>query len=178
MRRVLYGTRRPSPLVPEMILFRTDSFLIKKINAMKTIKKISLSILFILFVFISYAQEPATITLVTSKNVNDAGELFVDLDGKINTDVWTKTHVRIVMEIKADGVTREVAKTLMRKGRFLIEVKSLDEQSVLLSMPNLQNPVYINGYKLTENITFRIFVPENLIVKFKSWEDLKVEYKL
>ena len=141
---------------------------------MKTLKNLFLSFMLILFSAFSYAQEPATITLVSSKNIQDASELVVDLDGKIITDTWNKDAlVRIVIEIKANDVSREVVKHLVSKGRFRIKTLQLDDGSMLLFMPNLKLPVFINGRKLTEDISYQIFVPENVVVKIRSWEEQK-----
>ncbi len=144
---------------------------------MKTPKNLFLTILVTLFTTFSFAQEPATVTLVSSKNIQDATELVVDLDGEVITDTWSKDAiVRVEIEIQANDVTREVIKHLITKRRFVVKVLSLDNGSTTLYMPNLQLPVYINGHRLSEVISFRLLVPENVSVKIKTWD--KYEHKI
>ena len=140
---------------------------------MKTLKNIFLSFLLILFSVFSFAQilvkEPATVTLVSSKNIHEANELVVDLDGHIITEIWSRDDiVRIEMEIKANEVTRNVIKHLVRKNRFHVKMEKLEDGSVFLSMPKLEQEIYINGRRLSEDISYRLLVPENVIVKIKT----------
>ena len=139
---------------------------------MKTLKNLFCSALFILLSALVSAQEPATITLTSSKNINDAKELIVDLEGDIITDTWDKDYIRIEMEIKADEVSKEVVKYLVRKNRFRIKTQYLNSESIMFYTPNLNLPVYINGRKLSENISYKISVPKNVSVFDKSSMDL------
>ncbi len=139
---------------------------------MKTLKNLCLSILLVCLTILTYAQEPATITLVSSKNLNGATELVVDLDGEFTTDTWTKDYVRIEIEIKANDVSREVIKHLIRKARFCIKTQNIDSESMRLYMPNLQLPVYINGKKLSEDISYKISVPKGIYITDKSQAEL------
>ena len=134
---------------------------------MKTLKNIFSAILLVCLSTSSYAQEPATITLVSSKNISQASELYVDLDGEISIDTWAKDNVRVEIEIKANDVSREVIKHLVRKGRFRMKTQITDKETVRLYMPNLQLPVYINGKKLSEEISYKITVPKNVYVTKK-----------
>jgi hypothetical protein len=148
--------------------------LIPKNNPMKTLKNLSLSALLILFSSFSYIHEPTVITLVSTKNIKDASELIVDFDGEIITDTWNKDNlVRIEMEIKVDDISRAVVKHLVSKRRFAIKTELLDDGSVLLFMPNLKLPVYINGHLLSEDISYRLLVPKNVVVRIKSWEEYR-----
>lgn len=144
---------------------------------MKTLKNLSSTAMFVLLTAsFGYGQdaypanneEPAVIALVSSKNIHDASELIVELEGEIITDTWNKdTIVRIEMEIKATGVTREVVKHLMTKRRFVIGTQVQEDGSVLLFTPNLKYPVYINGVLLSEDISYRLLVPEDMLVRIR-----------
>ena len=141
---------------------------------MKTLKSSFVTILVTLFVTFSFAQEPATVTLVSSKNIKDASELVVDLDGEIITETWNKDAiVRIVIEIKADDVTREVVKHLIAERRFVVRTLPLEDGATLIYMPNVKLPAYINGVPVSENISYRLLVPENVLVRIKTWDDHK-----
>ncbi len=142
---------------------------------MKTLKNLSLTIMLIIYSSFSYAQDDASLTtLVSSKNIKDAGELVVDFDGEIITDTWNKDAlVRIVMEIKSDDVTKEVVKYLVSEGRFMIKIKHLDDGSVALYMPNIKKEIYINGQRLSEDISYQLFVPENVLVRVRSWDEYR-----
>ena len=139
---------------------------------MKTLKNLCLTTLAVCLSTLGYAQEPAIITLVSSKNLKNTTELVVDLDGEINTDTWTKDYVRIEIEIKANDISREVIKHLVRKGRFRLKTQELNSESILLYMPNLKLPVFINGNKLSEDISYKISVPKGIKVINKSQTDL------
>ena len=141
---------------------------------MKTSKILLTSALFALFSVCSFAQEPTVVTLVSSKNIKDASELVVDLDGEIITDTWSKNPiVRIEMEIKADDLSKEVVKHLITKRRFYIKTMVLENGIAKIYMPNLKIPVYINGRLLSEDISYRILVPENVLVRVKTFDDIK-----
>jgi hypothetical protein len=136
---------------------------------MKTLISLFLSFLIILFSSFSYDGEPAVVTLVSSKNIKDASELVVDFDGEVITDTWHKgSQVRIEMEIKVNEVGRAEVKHLVTKRRFVIKSQIRDNGSVLLFMPNLNLPVYINGRRLSEDIRYRLSVPENVLVRIKT----------
>jgi len=133
---------------------------------MKTLKNLLLSALVLLLSAFTVNNEPAVVTLISSKNINEASELVVDFDGEVVTNTWSKDKlVRVEMEIKVDDVSREVVKHLVTKRRFAIKKEVREDGSVLLFMPNLKLPVYINGRKLTEDISYRISVPENVLVR-------------
>ena len=141
---------------------------------MKTSKILFASALFALFSVFSFAQEPTVVTLVSSKNIKNASELVVDLDGEIITDTWSKNPiVRIEMEIKVDDISKEVVKHLVTKRRFYVKTMVLEDGSTKIYMPNLKIPVYINGRLLSEDISYRLLVPENVLVRIKSYDDFK-----
>ena len=136
---------------------------------MKTFKNLFILLLLILFSSFSYPDEPAVVTLVSSKNINDASELVVDFDGEVITNTWKKdSQVRIEIQIKTNDMSREVVKYLVTKRRFIIKTQTQDDGSVLLFMPNLKLPVFINGRRLSEDISYRLLVPENVLVRIRS----------
>ena len=81
--------------------------------------------------------------------------------------------VRIEMEIKADDLSKEVVKHLITKRRFYIKTMVLEDGTAKIYMPNLKIPVYINGRLLSEDISYRILVPENVLVRVQSFDDYK-----
>ena len=136
---------------------------------MKTLKNLFLALFLILFSSFSFPGEPAVVTLVSSRNIKDASELVVDFDGEVITDTWSKnSQVRIEMEIKTNDMSREVVKYLVTKRRFVVKTLTQDDGSVLLFMPNLKLPVFINGRRLSEDISYRLLVPENVLVRIRS----------
>jgi Mn-containing catalase len=142
---------------------------------MKNLKNVLLTTALILMGLFSFAQEQETITLVSSKNLNGATEVFVDLHGNVQAEIWNKDYIRIVLEIKTNGVTREVVKHLMTKKRFKISSYKKDQNSLKLSNPNIVLPVYINGRRLKEDVNYKIFVPRNTLVTINTAEETPVE---
>jgi len=138
---------------------------------MKNSKNVLLTTALILIASFSFAQEQETVTLVSSKNLNGATEVFVDLQGNVQTESWDKDFIRIVLEIKTNGVTREVIKHLMTKKRFKVSSYKEGQDSLQLSNPNLTLPVYINGKRLKESVSYTIFAPRNVLVVINSEQD-------
>ncbi len=139
---------------------------------MKTLKIQILSTLMILSSTFFYAQEPSVTKLKNSQNIFDASTLYLELDGDINTEIWNKDYVLIQMEIRAKNVSLEVAKHLISKERFCFKLQALEDGSLVLFMPNFKLPVYINGRRLTEDISYQVYVPQDLKVKFRASMDL------
>ena len=139
---------------------------------MKTSKNISLATLLTLLSTLSFAQEQEIISLVSSKNLHGATEVFVELHGSVQAEIWDKDYIRIVLVIKTNGVTKEVIKHLMTKKRFKISSYKTDENCLQLLNPNIELPVYINGRELKEDVNYQIFVPRNVSVTIKNDEEM------
>lgn len=141
---------------------------------MKTLKNQILTIMLVLSGTFFYAQEPvgqpepATFNLVTFQNVGDSADLYVDLDGVVNAEIWDRDYMLIEMEVRASNVTLEVAKYLIGKERFCLKLYPLQDGSLVLYMPNLRLPVFINGKRLSEDVSFKVFVPKCMKVNFRS----------
>ena len=123
--------------------------------------------LLIFFSAFSYNNEPTIITIVSSKNIKKASELIVDFEGEIVTDTWNKDeYVRIEMEIKVEEIGIESIRYIKSElRRYLVKKMKVNDESVMLSMPNLKDSIIINGRILKEEIYYRLLVPKNVTVK-------------
>ena len=126
---------------------------------MKNLKSIFLTILLTLISTLSFAQDQETVTLVCSKNLHGATEVLLDLDGEVTTEFWDKDYVRVVIQIKSNGVSKEVVKHLMTTKRFNVSGMRINENTFELSMPNITLSAFINGQKLQEEVSFQLFLP-------------------
>jgi len=138
---------------------------------MNNLKNISLAILLTLVSTFAFAQKQETMTLVSSKNLDGATEVFVDFRGNVQVASWDKDYIGIVLEIKTNGITKEVIKHLISKKHFKISSYKTDQNSLHLSNPNIVFPVYINGRWLKEDNTYQLFVPRNTFVTIKTDEE-------
>ncbi len=139
---------------------------------MKTLKFQILPIMLILSSTFFYAQKQSKLTLSNFQDIYNASALIMNLDGEIITKNWNKDYVLIQMEISANDVSLEVAKYLVSKERFCLKLLPLKDGSLVLYMPNFQLPVYINGQRLAEDISYQVFVPENITVKVRKVNNL------
>ncbi len=138
---------------------------------MKNSKNVLLTTVLTLLGLFSFAQDQETVTLISSKNLYGATQVFVDLYGNVQTESWDQDFIRIVLKVKTNGVTREVVKHLMTKKRFKITSFKKDLSCLQLSNPNLTLPVYINGKRLKEDVNYTIFAPRNIRVVINSDRD-------
>ncbi|MFT5165125.1 MAG: hypothetical protein ACI8P3_000349 [Saprospiraceae bacterium] len=135
---------------------------------MKNLKSISLVILITLTSTLAFTQEQATATMACAKNLFGATEILLDLNGEVNTEFWDKDYVRVVIQIKSNGVTKEAIKHLISKKRFTISGMRITDSIFEISMPNIDLPVLINGQEFHEELSFQIFLPQTTFVTMAS----------
>ncbi len=135
---------------------------------MKTLKTQILSTLLILSSIFLFAQEPSVTSISNPQNIFDASTLYLELDGDINTETWNNDYVLIQMEISAKNVSCETAKYLISVERFCLKLQAREDGSLVFYMPNLKLPVLINGERLWEDISYHVYVPQDVKVKFRS----------
>jgi hypothetical protein len=135
---------------------------------MKNLINAILTSLLILTTLFSYAQESETVTLVCSKDLHGATDVFLDLNGEVTTEFWDKDYIRVVIQIKSNGVSREVVKHLMTIKRFNVSGMRINENTFELSMPNIDLPAFINGQELQEDLSFQLFLPHYTLVMMQS----------
>ncbi len=135
---------------------------------MKNLKNLTLTTTLILIGFFSFAQEQETVTFVCTKNLHGATDVLLDLNGDITTEFWDKDYVRVVIQIKSNGATKEVIKHLMTEKRFNISGMKITENTFEISMPNIYLPAFINGQEFQEEISFQVFLPHYTLVMRQS----------
>lgn len=131
---------------------------------MRNLKTLLLTTSFILISLFSFGQDQETITFVSSKSMEGASNVILDLQGNVQTELWNEDYVRIVLEVKTTGLTKEVVRHLASKKRFQIEVNKANSNTLILLNSNMNMPVYINGRELKEDISYKIYIPQNTIV--------------
>ena len=129
---------------------------------MKTSKNLFLFIMLILFSAFSYAQEPSALFISNMQDIHNANELYADFNGEITATTWDRDYVLIEIKIEANNVSLGVAKYLVGQERFCLKMRKLGDRSIVFYMPNCKHEVSINGQKLSEDISYQIFVPKGV----------------
>ena len=131
---------------------------------MITFKNTIIAFLLVLSSTLLYAQEPATLTLVSTKKVEGVDRLTVSLDRHMNATTWEEDYIKFVITVTMNEVSRDVAKALVIDQRYAVRAYSFDGSILKMGMPNLTFPLYINGEEVPELFTCEIFVPVNYSV--------------
>ena len=126
---------------------------------MKNLNNIILTASLILVSFFSFAQEQETVTLVCSKNLHGATDVVLDLNGTVTTSFWDKDYVRITIQIKSNGISKEVIRYLMTQKRFNVSGMRVSDYIFEISMPNIELPAFINGQKIQEEVSYHVILP-------------------
>ena len=130
---------------------------------MKNLKSISLALFITLTSTLAFAQELTPVTIAYSNSLNGATEVFIDLNGQVSTEFWDKDYIKVIMQIKAKGVSKKVIKYLISKKRFFITGKKISDTLYKISMPNINKPIFINGQEIQEELSFQIFLPHHTL---------------
>ena len=131
---------------------------------MIALQKIFIQLLLALISIVAFAQEPATITLVNSPLAYDGPKMIIDLQQETEINTWNKDSIQVIIEVKATDINCAVIRHLISKCRFKVDQSFSDNGSLILSMPNLEQSVFINGEKLNESIICQVYVPEGTAV--------------
>ena len=109
----------------------------------------------ICFATVSFAQ--AEQTILKSLTVETATAVL-DLPGEVNTSLWDKDFIRITATIKTTNQGEEILKKLILVGRYDIQSAEVDGQFII-SMPKVEQQVFIRGVELTEVISYEVQLP-------------------
>lgn len=102
-------------------------------------------------------------TLVKSFNLQGKQSVEIDLKGKVQVEKWNNSIMRIQFSVALENGTSSMLKSLVEVGRY--NLKSSTEGDVMkVYAPGIEREVRIKGKQLQENITYTVFVPEDVNV--------------
>jgi len=130
-------------------------------------KKVQLTLLsFFLATVLVIAQTNIEKTLVKSFNLKGNQEITLNLEGDIDVQERSGEIVRVQMTIGVAG-SEAMLKSLITAGRYNLKMKDTEDGAIINS-PGLQREITVRGKKLIETISYIVYVPEDVTVKYGS----------
>lgn len=120
-------------------------------------KNLILFTMFFLTCFVSFGQYEKT--LIKSFNVNVSDVLF-DMDCNKSINKWDKPYIKVELIVK----TNFNADILTKNGRYIFESK-IDNNILIVNLPNLKNKIRIGESDFIEDITLRVWLPDSTSIK-------------
>jgi hypothetical protein len=106
-------------------------------------------------------------TFVRSFNLQGAQEAVLQFDGPVEVKTWNQSIARIQMTVGLERGSDSMLRSLAQAGRYNLKGQ-LENDQYLISVPGLNREVSVNGQTLAENITYVVFVPEDIRVNIEN----------
>ncbi|WP_367388740.1 hypothetical protein [Lewinella sp. LCG006] len=106
-------------------------------------------------------------TFVRSFNLQGAQETVLQFEGAVEVQTWNQSIARIQMTVGLERGSDTMLRSLAQAGRYNLKGQ-LENDQYLISVPGLSREVSVNGQTLAENITYVVFVPENVRVNIEN----------
>ena len=130
---------------------------------MKNLKTL-VPILVLSLVTFSISAQTAEKTLVKSFNLQGNNIVQLDLAGDIEVKEWDNPIMRVQISVSIENSNSTILKALVKAGRYnLSSVEENGEYRVYA--PGVDREVKIKGQKLTENLSYIVFAPKDVLVK-------------
>lgn len=126
--------------------------------------KFAFTILLLAFSVMSFGQKGmAEKVLIKSFNLQGNEIVSLDLGEPIEVQTWSKSTVRIQMNISLKNGTDVILKSLVQLGKY--NLKSMIEEEIFyINGADLRKQIEVGGTPLLESISIKVFVPENVLV--------------
>ncbi|MEZ5042712.1 MAG: hypothetical protein R2828_22655 [Saprospiraceae bacterium] len=131
------------------------------------IKRLLHTILFVLLVLSTGFSQQVEKILVKSFNLQGKQTVELDLDGPIEVKTWKNDILRVQMSVSLQNGSESILKSLVQVGRYNLKSDITDEKFSIY-LPTLEKEVKIRGTLLEEQVSFLVFVPENVEVKLTN----------
>lgn len=106
-------------------------------------------------------------TFVRSFNLMGAQETTLRIDAPVEVKTWGQSIARIQMTVGLQNGTESMLRSLAQAGRYNLKGQ-LESQQYVISVPGLEREVLVNGKALAEDITYVVFVPDNVRVNIEN----------
>ena len=106
-------------------------------------------------------------TFVRSFNLEGAQEAVLQFEGAVEVKTWSQSIARIQMTVGLEKGSDSMLRSLAQAGRYNLKGQ-LENDQFLISVPGLNREVSVNGQTLVENISYVVFVPDNIRVNIEN----------
>ncbi len=141
---------------------------------MKNLKKLSIVLALNIFASLLFAQNNTSETYYTSINPNEANTVFLDLKGEVEMEVWEEDYILLYMEIDAQVTSEKVLNQLRDDGRYLLKKEMSLNNYLMISQPNINKLISINGKAFEENLKYKVKIPMYLDVEISTKNNMVV----
>ncbi len=140
------------------------------------LNKIAVSFLMLLIAVMSFGQQnlqknSAEKVLIKSFNLHGNDIVSLDLGEPIEIQTWSKTTVRVQMNIALENGTKTILKSLVQAGKYNLK-STLEDGVYYISGPAVRKQIEVGGKLLLEKVSFTVFVPENVLVQLPEGSEL------
>jgi hypothetical protein len=129
---------------------------------MKSLKAFLTIFTLIFAIVITSAQSEKT--LVKSFNLKEIQVVVLNLDGEVEVKEWKNPIMRVQLTVMIEKGSDSMLKSLVRTGRYNLYSKINDGDFEIFA-PGTKKEIRVSGQKLEENISYIVYVPENVIVR-------------
>lgn len=127
-------------------------------------------ILFVSFILLAtsglFAQSVEK-TLVRSFNIQEAQVVALQVDHPVEVKTWSQKIMRVQINVGLDRGSESMLRSLVQAGRYNLK-GGMKNDYYVVTIPGLSREVRVNGAILAENLSYVIFVPENVHVDVLS----------
>jgi len=106
-------------------------------------------------------------TFVRSFNLSGAQEAVLQLDAPVEVKTWSQSIARVQMTVGLQNGSESMLRSLAQAGRYNLK-GTLENDQFVISIPGLEREVRVNGNTLAEDITYVVFVPDNVRVNIEN----------
>ncbi|KAA3639360.1 MAG: hypothetical protein DWQ02_03840 [Bacteroidetes bacterium] len=130
--------------------------------------RIALTFLLLPLTILSFGQQGnvnvmAEKVLVKSFNLHTTEVVSLELGEPIDVQTWSKSTVRIQLNIALANGTETTLKSLVQSGKYNLKYRIEDGVYVIYG-PDLRKQYEVGNALLKENVSVTVFVPENVLV--------------
>ncbi len=129
-------------------------------------KRIASFVLLLTFALGAFAQT-AEKTFTKAFNTEGHSRIIFDLPGTVDLKVWNHNTIRIEIMVNLPSGSMSMLDQLATVGRYNLRAET-KEETMLISAPNLYKLVRVKGEELRENISYVVFVPQDLEVVLQN----------
>lgn len=115
-------------------------------------------------------------TVVKTFNLQGNTSVVLNLNGDVEVQEWSESTLRVHMNIKLENSNVHMLKYLLTQGRYNLKLENTDS-GVSITSPGRDKDVIINkdGDKLSEAVSYTVFVPQNVTTKIVNEEAVEEE---
>lgn len=133
------------------------------------LNKIASVFLLLIFAVAGFAQPafqkyPAEKVLIKSFNLQGNDVVSINLGEPIEIQTWSKTTVRVQMDIALENGSKTILKSLVQAGKYNLKY-TIEDGIYVIYGPDVRKQIEVGGKPLIEKVSFTVFVPENVYVQ-------------